>query len=48
MIYFFMLQEKTGKNDDIFSKKQKKYNFESFFKHKTLCFKQKLVLLQAI
>jgi hypothetical protein len=43
-----MLQEKSKKNDDIFSKKAKKFDFEVFFRQKIPSFKQKLVLLQAI
>ena len=43
-----MMQEKTEKNDDIFSKKAKKMVLEINFRHKYLSFKQKLVLLLAI
>jgi hypothetical protein len=42
------MQEKSKKNDDIFSKKAKKFDFEVFFRQKIPSFKQKLVLLQAI
>jgi len=43
-----MLQEKSKKNDDIFPKKSKKMILMIIFGHKSLSFKQKLVLLQAI